>query len=81
MTAITTSRAASGDLAVRWRAARLRAAERVGTAAGLLARQLTRLPGLAGAGCATAAAWDGIGRPAGLAVLAVFLLLLDRRMP
>lgn len=44
-------------------------------------RQITRVPGLAGAACAVAAAWDGIGRPAGLAAAAAFLLLLDRRTP
>lgn len=42
---------------------------------------LLRLPGVAAAVCATAAAWEAFGRPAGLAVLAVFLLLVDRRMP
>lgn len=85
MTAITTSTRVSGDAVRRARAAVLRMVGEIvgGMAAGfgLLARQLTRLPGLAGAGCATVAAWDAGGRAAGLAVLAVFLLLLDRRMP
>lgn len=50
-------------------------------AAELLGHSVTRLPGLLGAGCATAAAWDAFGRPAGLGVLAAFLLLLDWRLP
>lgn len=47
--------------------------------AGWCARQVSSLPGVAGAGCAVAAAWDAGGRPAGLGVAAVFLLLLDSR--
>lgn len=82
MTAITTSASRSGDgLAVRVARARQAVAGAAATAAGRLARQVTSLPGVAGAGCAVAAAWDAAGRPAGLAVLAVALLLLDRRMP
>jgi hypothetical protein len=50
------------------------------TAAGTLARRAASVPGLLGAGCAVSAAWDGLGRPAGLAVLSLFLLLIDRRI-
>ena len=42
---------------------------------------VTRLPGLLAIACGTWAAWDAFGRAAGLAVLAAFLLLVDRRMP
>jgi hypothetical protein len=47
--------------------------------AGRGARQLQRLPGAAGSVLAVLAAWDGLGRPAGLATAAAFLLLLDYR--
>lgn len=79
MTAITTSRTQSGDLAGRLARARLAVAGAAATSAGRLARHLWRVPGAAGAGCAVAAAWDAAGRPAGLAVLAVLLLVADRR--
>jgi hypothetical protein len=49
------------------------------TGAGWLARQASRLPGVAGGVLGVAAAWDGLGRPAALATAAVLLLILDRR--
>lgn len=48
---------------------------------GALGRHLVRLPGVAAVACGTWAAWEQFGRPAGLAVLCGFLLLIDRRMP
>ena len=49
-------------------------------AAAVVGASLVRLPGVAAMVCGTAAAWEAFGRPAGLAVLAVFLLLADRRL-